>query len=344
MAISSVNVLLFEASTRCNLSCIYCYNAWHAVDDYPSDLLSTRRTIGMLAKVIAESGVKRIAFTGGEPLLRDDLPELVFAVRSKGVVATLLTNGLLLDREWVRDLLRAEVSQIQLTLLGMDPEVHDRHCGRGQHEKVMAALELLESMGAHVTVNMVVTRHNIEEIPAVMRLIAERGQSLFLLNRFNPGGHGLEDGRMEDLMLDREDTIRMLTLAQQGAEELGITPAASVPIPPCVVDHAAYPKVTFAGCAAASDRSYFALDPRGNVRACNHSPVILGNVLETPFLEIANSPALDDWNRIRPPFCEPCPGWDACQGGCRAAGQQMGLGFDELDPWVAHCLGDQATR
>ena len=196
MAISSVNVLLFEASTRCNLSCIYCYNAWHAVDDYPSDLLSTRRTIGMLAKVIAESGVKRIAFTGGEPLLRDDLPELVFAVRSKGVVATLLTNGLLLDREWVRDLLRAEVSQIQLTLLGMDPEVHDRHCGRGQHEKVMAALELLESMGAHVTVNMVVTRHNIEEIPAVMRLIAERGQSLFLLNRFNPGGHGLEDGRM----------------------------------------------------------------------------------------------------------------------------------------------------
>jgi radical SAM protein with 4Fe4S-binding SPASM domain len=294
----------------------------------------------MLEKAAKESGVARIAFTGGEPLLRDDLPELVFSVKRLGARASLLTNGVLLDRSWVADLQKAGVAQIQLTLLGMDPAVHDEHCGDGQFDRVMASLELLGSMGAHSVVNMVVTKKNVDEIPAVMRFIAERRQPRFLINRFNPGGNGLGEERLAELMLDREDAIAMLRHAQKGAREHSIEPAAAVPIPPCVVDHKRYPDVLFAGCNAATDRSYFALDALGNVRACNHSPQILGNVLDRPFLEIANSGAVKDWKRIKPKFCEPCPGWDACKGGCRAAGQQMGLGLEELDPWVSHCLGD----
>jgi radical SAM protein with 4Fe4S-binding SPASM domain len=144
-------------------------------------------------------------------------------------------------------------------------------------------------------------------------------------------------------MLDREALERMLGHAQRGAEELGIKPAAAAPIPPCVVDQKKYPGVLFAGCNAATGKSYFALDPLGNVRMCNHSPVILGNMLETPFLEIANREAVAKWRTIKPEFCEPCPGWDACLGGCRAGAEQMGLGLEALDPWVSYCLGDRAS-
>ena len=338
MKLKKVNVILFEAETRCNLGCVYCYNAWNA-GSYPSGKLSTRKTIGLLRKAVRESGTKRVTFTGGEPLLRDDLPDLVFSVRALGMKATVLTNGTLVDRAWAEDLKKAGVSQVQLTLLGTDPSVHDGHCGKGQFDRVMAALETFDSVKVRTIVNMVVTKKNVDEIPAVMRFIAGRRQPLFLLNRFNPGGNGLKGKRLTDLMLDRKDTLRMLGHAQAGAEKLGITPAASVPIPPCVADHKRYPKVIFAGCNAASKRSYFAMDPLGNVRVCNHSPIIIGNVLRRRFLDIANDSGVEEWRRIRPEMCVPCPGWSACLGGCRAAALQMGLGLESLDPYVAHCLG-----
>jgi radical SAM protein with 4Fe4S-binding SPASM domain len=135
-------------------------------------------------------------------------------------------------------------------------------------------------------------------------------------------------------MLSAEETRTMLKHAQDGARRYKIMPVAAVPIPPCVVDRKPFPAVRFAGCSAATNDAYFTLDPLGNVRMCNHSPVILGNILDQPFMEIANSKDADDWREVRPDFCKPCPGWSRCKGGCRAVVQQQGKPLTTLDPYV----------
>jgi radical SAM protein with 4Fe4S-binding SPASM domain len=339
MSVARVSSILFEAETRCSLSCIFCYNCWNAVPGYPRGKLSTRRTIAMLRKAVKESGAAQVAVTGGEPLLREDLPDIVAALTLGGTVVSVLTNGTLMTKEWASDLLKTGVRLFQLTLLGMDGKLHDAHCGEGSFAAVMRSLDILRSAGASVTFTVVVTRRTVDELPAIMAFLKKEGVSSFLLNRYNPGGRALREGEAASLLLTRQDTERMLVHAEEGARSLGIAPSASVPIPPCVADRSRYPHVAFAGCAAATDMAYFTLDPLGNIRACNHSPIILGNILATPFSEIANGDGARAWISTRPAHCVPCPGWEMCKGGCRAVCQQMGRGLDCLDPYVAFALG-----
>ncbi len=341
MAVSKIRAILFESVTRCNLDCNYCYNCWKAVPDYPRGQLSTRKTIKMLRKLVKESGADQLAFTGGEPLLRDDLPDLLAALTLKGCSVSVLTNGMLMTPEWATDLKRTGARLVQLTLLSMNEELHDWHCGKGAFQGIMNAAKMLTDAGLRIAMTIVVTNRTVDELPRLMEYMKSVGQKSFLLNRYNPGGRKVADGSFRDLMLTKEENDRLLRHAEEGAVKLGMMPAVAVPIPPCVVDRNQYPHVRFAGCAAATNDAYFTLDPLGNIRMCNHSPEILGNILKDHFLTIANCRQATDWVSVKPDFCKPCPGWDRCKAGCRAVVQQMGQPLTELDPWVAECLGDR---
>ncbi|MBM4354953.1 MAG: radical SAM protein [Deltaproteobacteria bacterium] len=335
MPVTRIRAVLFEVETRCNLDCNYCYNAWKAVPDYPRGKLSTRKTIKMIRKMVQEAGADQVALTGGEPLLRDDLPDIAASLRLHKVQVSVLTNGMLMDDAWARDLLSTGVGLFQLTLISTQEAIHDAHCGKGAHKGIMKALEILRRFGAKVAITVVVTKQSVDELPELMRMMQGIKQQTFLLNRYNPGGRRVREGNFADLMLDRNETERMLRYAQEGARMYGMKPAVAVPIPPCVVDRKRYPQVRFAGCSAYTDNAYYTLDPLGNVRMCNHSPVILGNIMDSHFLDIANGPLCQEWVDVRPEFCVPCPGWIACKGGCRAVAQQAGNPLTTLDPYVA---------
>jgi radical SAM protein with 4Fe4S-binding SPASM domain len=337
--VNRVRAILFEVETACCLECNYCYNAWKAVDGYPKGRLSTRKTIRALRKLMRESGATQLACTGGEPLLRDDLPDIVAAMTLAGTTVSVLTNGRLLTPDWAQDLKRTGVKLVQLTLLSMNPEVHDAHCGAGAFGDIMKAAQILKQTGIPLAITVVVTNKTLDELPELMTYMKSIGQTTFLLNRYNPGGNLVKKGEQQDymeLMMSKEDTQRMLQHAEDGARKLGMRPVVAVPIPMCVVDRSAYPAVQFAGCAASTDNAYFTMDPLGNIRMCNHSPVILGNILKDSFLDIANGPEAEKWLTVKPDECKPCPAWDQCKAGCRAVAQQMGQDLTVLDPYVAH--------
>lgn len=335
MPVEKIRAILFEVETRCNLDCVYCYNCWKAVPEYPQGKkLSTRKTIKMVRKMVSESGADQVALTGGEPLLRDDLPDIVAALTISKTMVSVLTNGMLMTREWADDLLRTGCRLFQLTLLSMNEKIHDEHCGEGAFQGIMRASEILQTAGARVAITVVVTKKTLDELPAIMKYISSIGQKSFLVNRYNPGGKKVKDGTFTELMMNTEETHRMLRHAAEGAKRLGLQPLVAVPIPPCVIDRSKYPNLRFAGCSAATNDAYFTLDPLGNVRMCNHSPIILGNIFKQHFMEIANGPASEEWIDIKPDFCKPCPGWAACKGGCRAVAQQRGESLTTLDPYV----------
>jgi radical SAM protein with 4Fe4S-binding SPASM domain len=82
-----------------------------------------------------------------------------------------------------------------------------------------------------------------------------------------------------------------------------------------------YLRLGFGFCAAGSSRAYYTLDTAGNVRPCNHTPTILGNVWTEPFGEIIDATRLADFVAAVPDCCVPCARRDECQGGCKASAQ-----------------------
>jgi radical SAM protein with 4Fe4S-binding SPASM domain len=110
-----------------------------------------------------------------------------------------------------------------------------------------------------------------------------------------------------------------------------------VPVPPCVVDVSHFRHVTFGLCPAGTRNSYFTVDPLGNLRPCNHSPTILGNLSAEPFQSLAEGADSRSFARALPPVCFRCSLARSCQGGCKAAGEACFGSPSVPEPWFARC-------
>jgi radical SAM protein with 4Fe4S-binding SPASM domain len=126
---------------------------------------------------------------------------------------------------------------------------------------------------------------------------------------------------MEMLLPTAGQVRRALAIADAAAAEFGLPISCSIPIQPCLMDTRAYPHLGFGYCAAGSERAYYTLDPLGNLRPCNHTDLILGNLFERSFPEIIAPERMQTFIQARPAFCDPCPQREECQGGCKAAAQ-----------------------
>lgn len=330
-----------ETTWRCNAACAFCYN--HYADATgartPRREPSTRRSRKILEAAVLGSGCRQVSFTGGESTLRDDLFDLVAQARLLGAAASVLTNGSLIDEVYARDLARVGCSLVQLTFCGAEAEAHDAICGEGSFARTLRAAEALRSGGLELGLTFVLTRQNLEAAARFPAFAAELGQGEFLLNRFNPGGRVAGDADPLALLPTLAELRQTLAEVDEAAARARVTPFAAVPIMPCLVSFTDYPHLTFAaGCAAGTRDAYYTVDPWGDVRFCNHTPTVLGNLLEQPFEELVRSEALARFRRTRPPFCRPCPGWSICRGGCRAAAEQLTSRWDVEDPLLGACL------
>ncbi len=337
-----VRTLLVETTWRCNAACAFCYN--HYSPDAPAPPVDslradppTRESRKILEAAITGSGAEQVGFTGGESTLRDDLFDLVAQAKLLGTSVSVLTNGRNLDRSYVRDLRRMGCGLVQLTFCGADAETHDDLCGPGAFDRNINALEALRAEGLDLGLTFVLTRRNLHAAAPFLHFAHDLGQREVLLNRFNPGGRGAGDPLA--LLPSLAELRMVLGDVDAAAVATGVHPFAAVPIMPCLVSWQDYPHVTFAGgCAAGTHNAYYTVDPWGDVRFCNHTPTVLGNVLRQPFGELVRSRKLAEFRDAKPPFCIPCPGWDICRGGCRAASQQVYGRCDVEDPLLRASL------
>jgi len=130
-----------------------------------------------------------------------------------------------------------------------------------------------------------------------------------------------------------------LDLAQELAGQHEIPISCSIAMPPCLFDTRRWPKLSFGFCAAGTERAYYTLDPLGNVRPCNHSPTILGNIRQTTFAEMAAGEKMRAFMAARPAFCGGCRYELQCQGGCKAAAEACFGSASERDPFLAAFAG-----
>ena len=163
-------VVVWNATQRCNLKCVHCYA--HAKDIADNDELSTREG-KQLIDDLSGFGAPVILFSGGEPLVRKDLPELAAYAVDKGMRAVISTNGTLIKAKMARNLKRIGLSYVGISLDGMQ-EINDRFRGiKGAFQSALEGIKNCQDAGMKVGLRFTINKFNVKEIPHIFNLIEE---------------------------------------------------------------------------------------------------------------------------------------------------------------------------
>ena len=313
--------IIFEAIQQCTNKCLHCYNVWYKEGlDYPVGTLSTPDTKKMLKKVMRESGCEQVTFTGGEPYLREDLFDLFTCVEEEGVIPSIISNGVLADEERIKESIKRGVTLFEFPLLSADAAMHDELSGKpGAFDKVLDATANGKLHGGSVVLVFVGTKKNIDGFEEMIELAIAIGADGIMFNRFNPGGRGAD--HLDELLPTVEQVKNALDVGEASSEKYGIGISCSIAIQPCLIDIKQYEYLSFGFCAAGTKRSYYTLDPMGNLRLCNHTPSIIGNIRKEPFDVITGPERIKFFTDARPKFCGGCKMEMECLGGCKAAAE-----------------------
>lgn len=329
----SHELVLYEVTSQCNLKCVHCYNVWKDNVDYSKEQLSTPLALKLIKKAIKESRCRQFTFTGGEPTLRDDLEELVACAARTCESITLITNGTRLSESRIKTLIKAGVSLFELPLNSSVPAIHDQLAGNiNCFDKVTQAAAEIRYHGGELAFVFVGTLLNIDHWKDTLDLGIALGSNTFLFNRYNAGGQYHQE---PEKLMPTVDQVRWgLSVAEEYCKEFNIGIGASIAIPPCLIDPQDFPHVGFGFCAAGTSRAYYTIDPTGNIRPCNHTPTIIGNLFEKSFKEIVHSEKMQSFKQARPEFCSGCQLEEECCGGCKASAEVCYGSLKACDPFL----------
>ena len=325
-----IDHLVFELTGACNQCCRFCYNYWRDGSSpiAPPDPSQTRKT---LKKLLSQASVGNLSFSGGEPLLLPNIHDLVLRARFKGSKVNVLTNGTLLTDDALESFRSLGVGTIQIPLLSADASVHDYLTNLpGSWVKALDALRRTGNAGIGAAV-LVITRVNASGVAETLKLIRECGIRTVMVNRFNIGGNGIRNAR--ELVPDRktlQDAFAAVEALAAANPDMSFVSGVCTPL--CYLDTAPYPHIRFTRCSTDLTGRPVTVSYNGDVRFCNHSPRVLGNIFSRPIGDILNDPELNAFYSGIPDECGKCALLKRCGGGCRAASEQVHGTFSAMDP------------
>jgi MoaA/NifB/PqqE/SkfB family radical SAM enzyme len=166
----------WEVINQCNANCLTCFH-WQSKPD--PTILSTSEG-KTLIKQLAGSGLLHLCFTGGEPLLRRDLSELIAYAKEVGLSTSLMTNGLLVTERRARELLDTKLDTVFISIDAADPQLNDELRGlSGYFDLAMTAIDNLKSMrrnaGLNIIIKATITNKNVTQLIPLAQLAAIKG-------------------------------------------------------------------------------------------------------------------------------------------------------------------------
>ena len=180
-------VVVWNVTRRCNLKCAHCYS--DSENRRYEGELTTTDAMGLF-KDLAQFGVPAVLLSGGEPLMRPDLFDLVAYGRELGLRFTLSTNGTLITREAAGRIQSAGFSYVGISLDGIG-ETNDRFRGvAGAFGRTLQAFRNLKTAGQRVGLRMTLTRHNIADLPRIFEVIETERIDRACFYHLVPAGRG----------------------------------------------------------------------------------------------------------------------------------------------------------
>ena len=163
-------VVVWNMTRRCNLKCVHCYA--QAKDMEFKDELSTEEGKALIDD-LAAFGSPVMLFSGGEPTMRKDLPELAAYAREKGMRAVISTNGTLIDKPLAKKLKEVGLSYVGISLDGIR-ETNDKFRGmQGAFDAALRGLHNCQEEGIKVGLRFTINKQNVMDIPAIFDLLEE---------------------------------------------------------------------------------------------------------------------------------------------------------------------------
>ncbi|MFD8498310.1 pyrroloquinoline quinone biosynthesis protein PqqE [Amycolatopsis sp. NPDC059657] len=304
--------MLAELTHRCPLHCSYCSNPIELIaregemstDEWKSVITQAR-----------ELGVLQVHMSGGEPLARPDLPELVQHASELGCYVNLVTSGLGLTAERLDDLIERGMAHVQLSVQAADAQRSDLLAGAKAFDRKIVAAELIKKSGLPLSVNVVLHRQNHDQLGGIIKLAERMGADRLELANTQYYGWALKN--RDALMPTPEQLAEAEPLVRAETKRL----AGTMQIIYVVADYyEPYPKPCMYGWGARQ----LTVAPNGNVLPCPAATAIetleLSNVRHTSLADIwyksssFNAYRGEDWMSDT---CRSCDRRGQDYGGCR---------------------------
>ncbi|PWH14047.1 MAG: radical SAM protein [Anaerolineae bacterium] len=292
---------------RCNNDCAHCYNArerqfaelntedWRKIIDTAWEL-----------------GIPHIVFTGGEPTLRDDLPDLIAHAEANGQITGLNTNARRLsDPHFVQKLVEAGLDHVQITVESCDPVIHNQMVRASAFHQTIQGLKNALATRLFVMTNTTMLQTNVHTIPATLDFLADLGVPTIGLNALIYSGKGKSVGTG----LPERDLKPLLETARQKTEARGQRLIWYTPTQYCHFDPVQM-ELGVKGCTAAQYN--LCVEPNGDVLPCQSYYHPLGNLLQDEWHTIWNHPLAVKLRERQdlPLKCQGCALLAECGGGC----------------------------
>ncbi|HSB66420.1 MAG TPA: radical SAM protein [Anaerolineales bacterium] len=293
---------------RCNNDCSHCYNA--RIREYPE--LSTSDWHQVLDRLWA-IGIPHVVFTGGEPTLRKDLPELIAHAQQNGQITGINTNGRRLsDSSYAEELVNAGLDHVQITLESHDPHIHDSMVNsHGAWKQTVSGIRNVLETPLYVMTNTTMLTTNSPQLRQTLEFLSALGVPTIGLNALIYSGRGLSvnSGLAETELPDLLNLARQIT-AEHNQHLIWYTPTQYCNFDPVQLE------LGVKGCTAAMYN--MCIEPNGDVIPCQSYYQCVGNILTSPWKKIWNhdlSIHLREHKYI-PEKCLGCALLRECGGGC----------------------------
>ncbi len=333
-------LLAINLTRRCNLACAHCYLDADTLHHGSDSELSTEEVCHLLDEVVDCGDGTMVVLTGGEPLVRRDLEEIISHGTQLGLAMVVGTNGMMLTERRVTSLKQSGLLGAGISVDSLDAEKHDSFRGQpGAWAKTMAGIEQCRVQQLSFQIHFSVTDNNADELAAMIDFAHSSGArvlNIFFLVCTGRGESftGIQPERYEKVLAEIID-------AQKLHPELIIRPRCAPHFkrvalqkdPDSLLNHISGQEGD--GCIAGTH--YCRVTPEGGITACPYIEDEVGSIRQTSFADTWNHAR--DFIRLRKPelkgACGNCEYRQLC-GGCRARPVASGNDLMDTDPWCTY--------
>ena len=311
-----LRLIAWEVTRACNLACKHC-RAEACLDPWPGEF--DTKDAKALIDTFPETGSPIIIFTGGEPLLRPDIFELVRHARSHDLRCVMAPNGTLITPENAREIKASGIARCSISIDAPTAADHDDFRGvPGAFEGALRGIEYLKSAGMEFQINTTVTRHNMGNFKEIFKLAEKLGAAAWHIFLLVPTGRAAQLGAEIITAKEYEEVLNWFydfrkTIMRQRAKAEGVA------VTPDTFGMDAMTR----GCLGGTGFCF--ISAIGQVQPCGYLDLDCGQVREKPFPEIWRTSRQFLQFRNKDDYegkCGVCQYHRVC-GGCRARAQTM---------------------
>lgn len=276
-----VSAMTKNGAWHCNQKCLHCYAAGQPQAEEQE--LSTEEWKKILDKCRA-SGIPQVTFTGGEPTMREDLPELI--AHAKWFVSRLNTNGVKMTKEYCETLKQAELDSVQITFYDGKEEVHNRLVGAANYDKTVDGIRNALEAGLNLSVNTPLCTLNKDYVDT-LRFLKELGVEYVTCSGLITTGNATAEAST-NTRLSTEEIKEVLKAAVEYCHANGMEISFTSP---GWIEEEFFKELSISTPSCGACLSNMAITPGGNVVPCQSwlTGDILGNILQDDWDVIWNS-------------------------------------------------------